>query len=267
MKTTGGNTIVPESFPVKNVFVDELVRVFTPSETVILLIAFREIFGWEVGRKTLRNRIALSRFAEKSGLSRNTVRTCLAELNTANILLPIGEPTQDGQEFELNVGDQGEYDWGYLTERDRKGNGNRSPTEGMAAMNARRDQVSLPYVGVGGGSTIESQILTAVQPLDHLRPTVGSPAVQPLHTSKYKIKEREDIDQPHRFILLLADAYAFEPATRDWLSEVLTARDEGGTLTLTVPIQATAHIAHLSRVGSKLDIPLVIRSQPQEAAS
>jgi len=261
MKSTGENTIVPESFPVKNVFVDELVRVFTPSETVILLIAFREIFGWEVGRQTYRNRIALSRFAEKSGLSRNTVRTCLSELNTANILLPIGEPTQDGQEFELNVGDNGEYDWGYLAERARKGNGNRAPTEGMAAMNARRQQASLPYLAVGGGSKIESQILTAVQPLDHPRPTVGSPAVQPLHTSKYKIREKEDIDQPHRLILLLADAFGFRPIVLDWLSRVATARDEDGTLTVTLPKEAMVHAALLARVAPKLDISLVILEQ------
>jgi len=58
-------------------------------------------------------------------------------------------------------------------------------------------------------------------------------------------------------LLLLADAYAFSPSLREWLTDVLAANDNGETLRITFPSYAAAHIDTVARVAKKLEIPVI----------
>jgi hypothetical protein len=108
-------THVPNSYQKPNVFVDELMRLLSPTQNMVLDAACRKIMGWETRRITRRDRISLSQFETLTGLSRNTILAALAHLATANLLTPIGTPTgRTAQEYELNLGQRGDYRWDFL---------------------------------------------------------------------------------------------------------------------------------------------------------
>jgi hypothetical protein len=108
-------THVPNSYQKPNVFVDELMRLLSPTQNMVLDAACRKIMGWETKRISRRDRISLSQFETLTGLSRNTILAALAHLATANLLTPIGTPTgRTAQEYELNLGQRGDYRWDFL---------------------------------------------------------------------------------------------------------------------------------------------------------
>jgi hypothetical protein len=108
-------THVPNSYQKPNVFVDEIMRLLSPTQNMVLDAACRQIMGWETKRAARRDRIALSQFETLTGLSRHTILAALAHLATANLLTPIGTPTgRTPQEYELNLGQRGDYRWDFL---------------------------------------------------------------------------------------------------------------------------------------------------------
>jgi len=108
-------THVPNSYQKPNVFADQIMRLLSPTQNMVLDAACRKIMGWETRRITRRDRISLSQFQELTGLSINAIRAALAHLSTGNLLTPIGEPVgRIAQEYELNLGQRGDYRWEFL---------------------------------------------------------------------------------------------------------------------------------------------------------
>jgi len=241
-KTSNGFTYLPDSFQMPNLFIDSIFRLLIPSEQTILTIACRQILGWEDGRQTLRKRIAQSVFQEKSGLSRNTLRACLDELHKANILHPVGELNGDGQEYELNTGEAGGYNFNYLNERSRRRNGNPDPSQGIAAMHAAQKQPSLipPPVAVeggsnfdGGGSTVDHPQSEGDQPLIVRGSTVDRQGDQPLITLKPKTKESGDIDIPSPVLAIISALFVETPNRIDRAIKDLEVSDSGDVFLVT----------------------------------
>jgi len=142
------------------------------NETKCVIAAVREILGWEEKRATRRSRISLSRFVKLTGSSRETVRKCLEQLESANILLPVGTLTNDGQEFEFNIGQFGDYNWMMLRERIKPTACNPDPSAARASAAAKRSQLPLdpsPQVAGEGVYPLDhSDRLDGVYPLDHI---------------------------------------------------------------------------------------------------
>lgn len=107
-------THVPNSYQKPNVFVDEIMRLLSPTQNMVLDAACRQIMGWEQKRAARRDRISLSQFQALTGLSRPTIMSALAHLATANLLTPVGQANGRTQEHELNLGQRGDYRWDFL---------------------------------------------------------------------------------------------------------------------------------------------------------
>lgn len=146
------NTVIPNSYQKPNLFVDELMCLLPPACNLLLDVACRQILGWEEHRGTRRDRISLSQFQAFTGLSLNTIRTHLDILHGANILTPDGRPNLQGQEYELNLGQLGEYRLDYLRGLPRR-HGDISAA--ASALKASRLQVELPIDGGTGVSNFD----------------------------------------------------------------------------------------------------------------
>lgn len=140
----------PNTFQMPNVFVDEVLQWITGNETKVLLVAVREIMGWKKKRPHRRARISLSRFCLFSKLNRATVIVCLARLTEANIVNPIGDWTNDGQMYELNLGQKGKYNLEYLT-ANQKRSGNPNPSQARDAKTNRQESRPNAISGGNGG--------------------------------------------------------------------------------------------------------------------
>lgn len=143
------NTFIPNSFQKPNAFVDELMRLLPPACNVLLDVACRKILGWEEKRIARRDRISLSQFEELTGFSRNTVRQHLDILHAANILVPDGSPTAHGQEYELNLGQLGDYGTDYLNSLPKR---NGDISHAQRGLLSHKNQLKMPVSGGEGGS-------------------------------------------------------------------------------------------------------------------
>jgi len=112
------NTVVPNTYQKPNIFVDEIMRLLTPTTNMVLDAACRRIMGWEQHRVTRRDRISLSQFHEMTGLNRTAIMRAIAHLRAANILTAVGDDVggQVAREYELNLGQRGDYHWDFLRE-------------------------------------------------------------------------------------------------------------------------------------------------------
>ena len=121
------NSLIPNTFQHPNAYIDWLSYYLTPEEEKVLNKAIREIIGWHDKVESRRSRIALSIFVDGKfqdgkrvamgcGLSRDTVRKTLASLDAFKILKKIGDPTNEGQEYELNL-DYDSLDWNAIETR------------------------------------------------------------------------------------------------------------------------------------------------------
>jgi hypothetical protein len=142
---------VPNSYQKPNVFADVLMRLMSPSVNIILDAACRKILGWEEHRATRRDRISLTQFQVMTGLSRPTIMLGLQILERGNMLLPIPGTSRNkqGQEYELNLGQKGPYDLGYLAEHNYRGGRNKTPQN----QNEHDDEIP-PTDGGGIGKEI-----------------------------------------------------------------------------------------------------------------
>ena len=108
------NSLIPNTFQHPNAYIDWLSYYLTAEEEKVLNKAIREIIGWHNKIENRRARIALSVFVDGKfidgkqvamgcGLGRDAVRKALNRLHEFNILVKVGKPNNDGQEFELNL--------------------------------------------------------------------------------------------------------------------------------------------------------------------
>lgn len=110
------NTVIPNTFQTPNFFIDRVLELLEPEEFICLSFAVRHILGWRDKITDRRGRISLSRFEKGqsdgkgnyyggTGLSRIKIKKATAALTQYGLLIRIGEPTQDGQEWELPIDD------------------------------------------------------------------------------------------------------------------------------------------------------------------
>lgn len=144
------STLIPNTFQHPNAYIDWLSYYLTGEEEKVLNKAVREILGWHDTISSRRARIALSIFVDGKkkdgeivcmgcGLSLDAVRKALKTLHQFNILVKIGKPTNDGQEYEL-VETWDDIKWDAIRlRRDQWDKANRKRTE--AAREAREEGV------------------------------------------------------------------------------------------------------------------------------
>jgi len=118
------NAILMNSFQTPNSYVDNAMGMLTSEEYKCLSFATRHILGWQDKVSKRRGFISLNMFENGfvsakgvvfggTGLTRQTIVRATDELTRLLFLLKIGEPTAEGQEWEL--GD--EPDFAALVER------------------------------------------------------------------------------------------------------------------------------------------------------
>jgi len=164
------NTLIPNTFQHPNAYIDWLSYYLTPEEEKVLNKAIREIIGWHSNINSRRSRIAIDifvngkfqdgrRVAMGCGLSRDAVRNALKNLHAFNILVKVGEPTNEGQEYELNL-DYDSVKWEAIKlRREARNKANQKRTS--AAREAREEGVlSDSTEGVLSDSTKETHIET-----------------------------------------------------------------------------------------------------------
>ncbi|NIV33134.1 MAG: hypothetical protein GWN58_27900 [Anaerolineae bacterium] len=119
-------TLIPNSFQVENLYVDELLCFLKPNEWLVLSVAIREIIGWHDTIADRRRRISLSTFIDGKGggrhshgiwLGRAAVVRALQALNKYHILIKEGKGNHpNGQLFYLQE-DADQIDWNGLEAR------------------------------------------------------------------------------------------------------------------------------------------------------
>jgi len=113
------STILMNSFQTPNHYVDTAMAMLTPEEYKCLSFATRHILGWQDKINKRRGFISLTMFERGyvsskgmvfggTGLTRPTIIRATDELTRLRFLLKIGEPTNDGQEWEL--GEEPDFD-------------------------------------------------------------------------------------------------------------------------------------------------------------
>lgn len=126
---------LPNSYQTPNVLVDKLMKLLTLEEWAVLSVAIREIIGWREKIADRRAKISLSRFADISGIGRETIITALGAyegkheggLVKYGLLTPIGEPDNKGQEWELTFDTKTDYQ-GLLARWQQKHDANKDRT-------------------------------------------------------------------------------------------------------------------------------------------
>jgi len=126
-------TLMPNTFQHPNVYIDQLDHLLTPAESKVLTKATREILGFWDNISSRSARISLSVFVDGKfkrgkprtvenrlcwgcGLSKPAVITALNELDKYKILVKVGDATNDGQMYTLEI-DQDKIDWDGLRNR------------------------------------------------------------------------------------------------------------------------------------------------------
>lgn len=114
--------LIPQSYQTPNAYVDLFLPYLTSDEWRVLTYAIRHIFGWEDKVAIRRRYMSISTFEngvpgfEGCGLSRPTIVNVLRALTRYGLLKKIGEPTRNGQLYELPA-DSDEVDLEGLKER------------------------------------------------------------------------------------------------------------------------------------------------------
>lgn len=114
-----GYVIVLNSFQTPNNYVDTAMAMLTAEEYKCLSFATRHILGWQDKINRRRGYISLGMFENGfitskgvqfggTGLTRTTIIRATDELTRLLFLIKIGEPTEDGQEWEL--GEEPDFD-------------------------------------------------------------------------------------------------------------------------------------------------------------
>lgn len=118
---TRSDSFIPNSFQTPNLLIDRVMPLLTDTEFRVLMYTVRHILGWQdtVHHQT---RLSLSAYQEGHrgqpgcGLGRQAIIHALDSLVRFGLLLKVGEPTQDGQLWELVV-DERQVKWDLLVQR------------------------------------------------------------------------------------------------------------------------------------------------------
>ena len=148
--------LIPNAFQVPNEIVDLVWTFLSSPERDVLIFAIREILGWQDSITERQAHISMRVFVEGKivggrhvsygcGLSRAALRQALDGLARARLLIPVGEPTQDGQCYWLQD-DTDNLDWEWL--RRRKADAARVNAERIAPARQARS------VGQEGGCSV-----------------------------------------------------------------------------------------------------------------
>lgn len=120
--------IIPNSFQSPNAYVDTAMELLTGEEYKCLSFAARHILGWQDKINSREGVISLSMFEHGyedasgthyggTGITRAAIQTALEQLVTFKLLLKLGDPTPDGQRWQL--GDAPDFD-GLKQRRDQQ---------------------------------------------------------------------------------------------------------------------------------------------------
>lgn len=85
------DTFMPNAFQTPNAIIDRVMPFLTGEEFMCLMVAVREILGWDTSFASRRKKIAHSVFVKKTGLSKPKVNDALKTLTGCGILRRIGE--------------------------------------------------------------------------------------------------------------------------------------------------------------------------------
>lgn len=102
-------TLLPNSTQVPNLYFDEFMFWLEGDEWKALSYAVRHILGFDDRRATRRRRISVSTFENGygpfpgCGLGRTAILTATGTLSKFGLLIKVGEPTEEGQEWELPI--------------------------------------------------------------------------------------------------------------------------------------------------------------------
>ncbi len=101
------NFFIPNSTQVPNFILDEVMPLLTGEELKVYLFAIRHIIGFQDRIMTRTRHISLSMFQYGygkylgCGLGKNAIMRALCELKKYRLLIPIGDPTPDGQAWQV----------------------------------------------------------------------------------------------------------------------------------------------------------------------
>lgn len=152
-------TILPNSFQSPNDYVDAAMELLTGDEYKCLSFAARHILGWQDKINRRRGHISISMFEHGydyateegeakhlggTGLSRPTIVKIVATLVKFGFLIPVGEPTAEGQEYQLGQ----KVDWRALQDRQAQKAAKEAQRtrKARAALQARREAKKQPVV-------------------------------------------------------------------------------------------------------------------------
>lgn len=209
-------TLLPNTFQTPNEYVDALMVYLTPQEYVCLSFATRHILGWQEKLNSRHGKISLTMFEHGyttpsgtqfggTGLSRPAILKATTALDEFGILVKLGEPTQDGQEWELGTVIQ----WDALTQRkdaERAANVQRTTA-------ARAKKVVSPTNHSGGQSDLPPVVSPTNRrrsvPLTESKPSSkpSSKPIAPAREDKDAITKRDYEDVPHATRLGILNAW------------------------------------------------------------
>ncbi len=122
------NTLYPNTYQHHNVYVDRISYYLTGNEEKVLNHILREIMGWEKGRQTRSADISISTltdgkvkqngevFSLGCGLGASAVRNALKALVQFGLIERVGDPTQAGQRYALQM-DYEKLRWDLMEQR------------------------------------------------------------------------------------------------------------------------------------------------------
>jgi DNA replication protein DnaD len=110
------DTFMPNAFQTPNAIIDRVMPFLTGEEFMCLMVAVREILGWDTSFASRRKKIALSIFVKKTGLSKPKVNDALKVLASCGILRRIGEARGSASQM-WHLPENPAINWEVLTAR------------------------------------------------------------------------------------------------------------------------------------------------------
>jgi|GEM_PF-6595813 len=177
---------VPNTFQTFNDYVDELMALLTPEEYKCLIFAARHVMGWQDRINARRAAISLTMFETGytteggaiyggTGMNRATIIRACDALDFYRVLIKVGEPTSDGQGYELSESP----DMIGLLQRatDQKEAARNRTSRGARVSKAKRDEkraTSTSDAPVGSTSDVPGEAVRRTYQKEYVRRTTTS---------------------------------------------------------------------------------------------
>lgn len=211
--------MIPNTFYMPNVYVDEIMPLLTPEEWVVLTYAVRRIFGFH----KRQDHISLSQFRHGTrtrtgkrldggtGFSKDAIRSALESLETFKILVKVAEndPYQNlGAAYRLQY-QANEIDWEALEERQaNKALTGRQRTE-SARLKREANRVAVLSHSTGGVMSDS----TVHRPAPGNVGQTGGGNVPQSHNKQIKYRETQQQQQPQNVVVVVAENSGNQPTT------------------------------------------------------